>query len=64
MTIIRWLLIVGGASLVSFGLLTPSLDRSIRAASALVGGVVIVIGLAPGRNQYQDPTHRVFRRDH
>mgnify|MGYP001575678596 FL=1 len=56
-----WLLIIVGTLLVSLSLLSPNLDRNLRAAGGVVGGLLMVIGLAPGRQQHHDPRHRVYR---
>lgn len=52
-----WILILAGAALVSWGLFTPELSRNARAAGSLLGGVLIVVGLAPDRTQRAHPTH-------
>ena len=56
----QWLLIMVGIGVTSFSLLWPALNRNSRALAGIAGGLVLVIGLAPGRLQHQDPRHRVF----
>lgn len=46
---VRWILVVCGVGLVSWALLTADLARDTRALTALAGGVVFVVGLAPAR---------------
>jgi len=56
-----WIFIIIGTALVSFALLRPGISRNLRAAGGVVGGIIVVFGLAPDRQQNHDPHHRVYR---
>lgn len=56
-----WFSIIFGTLLVSLALFGPGFSRDARAAGGMLGGVLMVIGLAPGRQQNLDPKHRVYQ---
>ncbi len=55
-----WLIVLGALIAVSL-LVVPVASRDVRIIASLLGGVFVVIGLAPGRLQEQDPRHRCYR---
>lgn len=51
----RWVLVIAGVGLVSWAFLTANLTRTVRAVASVVGGSVIVVGLAPARARRSYP---------
>ena len=45
----QWLTIVVGVGLLSYAMLTASVSHDLRFLGAMVGGVLIVVGLRPER---------------